>query len=567
MPHIHESAPRETVQSRLPDGRIFEAPLDTSIGDILDAARRPGERPMAALVNGHLEELGYALRYDSDVVPVDLRDADGVRIYRRSVILLLVTASAELFPDAAILVEHMAASSAALFCSIVGRDPFSQTDLDRIAARMRQLVDARAPITRLEVPIAEAMAMFEARRETDKVRLLAHRANGTVALYELAGRRDYLQGYLVPSTGCLKQFALHAYPPGFMLQFAHTDTPDQLETIPPYPKLFQVFEDYGDWLQHLGVRSVGPLNDAIERGRLPEISLVTEALQSARISRIADAILAARDRVRLVAIAGPSSSGKTTFSKRLAVMLIANGLRPFPLALDDYFLERNNTPRDEQGRYDYESLRALDLPLFNEHLRRLIDGDEVTLPHYNFKTGRRETGETVRFGPRDLLLIEGIHGLNPELVTGLGADEVFRVYVSALTQLNLDRHNRVSTTDCRLIRRIVRDAATRGYDATATLERWPSVQAGEKQHIFPFQERADAMFNSAFAHELAVLRPFAEPLLLQVRSERVRERLEARRLLSFLQWFRPAPVDLVPTNSILREFVGGSVLDTFTFGD
>lgn len=565
MPHIRESAPRDTVQARLPDGRIFEAPPGTSVGAILDAARRPGERPMAAILNGHLEELGLRLRYDSDVVPVDLRDADGVRIYRRSVILLLVTAAAELFPDAEILVEHMAASSAALFCSVLGRTPLSQADLERVATRMRQLVDQGAPITRVEVPIGEAMAFFEARGDHDKVRLLAHRADGTVALYELAGRRDYLQGYLVPSAACLTQFALHAYPPGFMLQFPHTGSPDQLEPIQPYPKLFQVFEEYGDWLSHLGVRSVGALNDAIERGRMPEISLVSEALQSARIARIADEILSARDRVRLVAIAGPSSSGKTTFSKRLAVMLMASGLRPFPVALDDYFLERDQTPRDEHGNYDYESIRALDLPLFNEHLRRLIDGDEVTLSRYNFKTGRRELGETVRLGPSDLLLIEGIHGLNPELVTGLGPDQVYRVYVSALTQLNLDRHNRVSTTDCRLIRRLVRDAATRGYDAAATLERWPSVHAGEKLFIFPFQERADAMFNSALPHELAVLRRFAEPLLLQVRGERVLEHLEARRLLSFLQWFRPAPLDFVPTNSILREFAGGSVLETFTF--
>ena len=362
----------------------------------------------------------------------------------------------------------------------------------------------------------------------------------------------------------LQWFALHAYPPGFMLQFPHTDRPGRLDHIAPYPKLFSVYAEHGEWLNRLGVRGVGALNEAIDGDLLPEISLVGEAFHESQIARIAADIAEQRDRIRVILIAGPSSSGKTTTSKRLAVQLLAQGIRPYPIGLDDYFLDRDQTPRDERGDYDFESLAALDVPLFNQHLLQLMRGEVTELPHYSFQHGQRLPGAAVLLTPDQMIIVEGIHGLNPALVADLPDDSVYRVYVSALTQLNLDGHNRVSTTDCRLIRRIVRDAATRGYDARATLKRWDSVVAGEKKHIFPYQENGDAIFNSALAHELAVLRPMAEPLLLQVRPEHP-EWLEANRLLSFLHWFRPATTDVVPTNSILREFIGGSVLETFDF--
>jgi uridine kinase len=565
LAHVVPGKPRDRVQARLNDGRIFEAPPGTPLDDVLEVALADYELPaIAAILNGTLTELMNPLEVDSDVLPITLGDGQGMRIYRRSLAFLLVTATAEIFPDAHVVIDHSATTAGAYYCWVAGRPPFTQMELDRISARMRDIVEADAPFTKTKVPLTEAIALFTARGEDDKARLLAHRVTPTLNLYELRGRRDYFQGYMVPSAGRLSSFALHAYPPGFMLQFPHQSRPNEVGAITPYPKLFAIFDEYGRWLERLGVRDVGALNDAIVEGRLPEIALVGEALHEARIARIAADILAHRDRIKVVLIAGPSSSGKTTFSKRLGVQLVANGLRPYPLALDDYFLERHLTPRDDKGDYDYEHLHALDVALFNEQLVQLAEGRPVRLPRYNFRSGARESGPAVTLDDESIIIIEGIHGLNPDLVPGLRSDRVYRIYASALTQLNIDRHNRVSTTDCRLIRRIVRDASSRGYDAAATLKRWDSVLAGEKRWIFPYQENSDAVFNSALAHELAVLRALAEPLLLQVQPG-TPEHVEAKRLLSFLKWFRPALPTVVPENSILREFVGGSALESFNF--
>jgi uridine kinase len=564
---IRLTQPRETAHARLPDGRTYEAPPGTPIGDILRAAEqdagRSGSTPtVAAIVEGRLRELHTPLTRDADVTPVTIADTDGARIYRRSLALLLVTAAAEMFPEAEVLVQHSAPTVGAYFCAVRGRVPFSPEDVRTLGQRMRQIVERDERILRSTAPLADAIRLFADRGETDKARLLSHRRKDTVPLHELRGRRDHFHGHTVPSTGSLRDFALQWFPNGFLLRFPHQTTPLEVTPLEPYPKLFEVFEEAGRWLDTLGIRSVGALNDAILQGRLPEISLVAEALHESRIARIAADITALGDRIRLVLVAGPSSSGKTTFAKRLAVQLLAHGRRPFPLALDDYFLDRDKTPHDELGDLDFESLHALDVGLFNENLLALMRGSAVQLPRYSFVHGRREPGQTVALSADHILIVEGIHGLNPALVRDLPPDAVYRVYVSAITQLNLDRHNRLSTADSRLIRRIVRDAANRGYSAAETIKRWPSVQRGEKLHIFPYQEHGDAIFNSALVHELAVLKSAAEPLLLQVRPN-TPEFIEANRLLSFLDWFRPAPPEPVPDNSILREFVGHSILDTF----
>ncbi len=560
---IRQSVPRTSVAVTFADGRVFEAPVGARLCDIVAAANpSPGLPVVAAQVNGRLRELATEMLQDARVVPITVADNDGARIYRRSLSFLMLTAAGEMFPDAEVFVEHSAPTVAGYFCEIKGRAPFSQEDLRRIETRMREIVEQDAPLLKTEVPVAEAIDLFRSRGEHDKARLLSHRAKTTLHLYALRGRRDYFQGYMVPSTGCLQHFALHAFPPGFMLEFPHQSRPNEVTPLTPYPRLFEVFEEAGHWLDRLGIRNAGALNDAIIAGRLPEISLVGEALHEARIAQIAEDIARKRDRINVVLIAGPSSSGKTTFSKRLAVQLVANGLRPFALGLDDYFVDRELTPRDASGEFDYECLAALDIALFNEHLLSLMVCRPTELPHYAFTTGRRERGPTVTLNDGSIIIVEGIHGLNPALVPDLPGERVYRVYVSALTQLNLDRHNRVSTTDCRLVRRIVRDAATRGYRAVDSLRRWESVTRGEKQLIFPFQENSDAVFNSALVHELAILRPLAEPLLLQVRYDAPEYR-EANRLLSFLQWFWPASPEHVPDNSILREFVGGSILENF----
>jgi uridine kinase len=368
---------------------------------------------------------------------------------------------------------------------------------------------------------------------------------------------------MVPSTGYLTVFGLQAYPPGFILRFPRKVPSMELQPFVDYPKLVGIFREYGEWMDLMGVRDVGCLNEVIAGERVREVILVAEALHEQRVARIAEEITTRQAQgVRLVLIAGPSSSGKTTFSRRLSIQLLANGLRPFALELDSYFVDREKTPRDERGDFDFEALGALDVALFNQDLLRLLNGEEVTLPRYNFVTGLREVGQTVRLRPDHIVIIEGIHGLNPDLVPHIPPELTYRTYVSALTQLNIDKHNRVPTTDTRLIRRIVRDAAYRGYTAEQTINRWGSVRNGEKRWIFPFQEHADVMFNSALVYELAVLKPFAKPLLLQVKPG-TRAHVEAKRLLAFLEWFEPLAPDLVPDNSILKEFVGGSILQDF----
>jgi uridine kinase len=554
-------SPRSSVEIHLPDGRVLSGPRGAKVGEFLQAVDH-GSELVAAIVNGDLRELTYPITLESRVIPVTMSDPDGARIYRRSLTFLLEMAFNDLFPDAVLFVDH-AVASGGYYCQVTGRAPLFEAEIDALRDHMEDLVKADLQFERQEVPIKEAIEYFRSRGYEDKVRLLSYRRKTYLTLYRLGERMDYHHGYMVPSTGYLKWFDLVYTDGGFTLRYPRRHKPDELLPMPEYPRLLGTFRQYGDWLAKLGIENVGSLNNAIQGGRSDQVVLVSEAFHENNLARIANQVVTQLDRSRIILIAGPSSAGKTTTSRRLTVQLLALGVSPFPLELDNYFLDRDKTPLGEDGKPDFETIDALDLVLLADHLQRLVQGEEVQLPRYNFKTGLREDGELIRLRDGQPIILEGIHGMDPRLIPANLTGEAFRIYVSALTQLNLDRHNRVSTTDTRLIRRIVRDARERGYSAAQTISRWESVRRGEKRHIFPFQENANVMFNSALAYELAALKPFAEPLLRQV-PHGTPEYIEAKRLLAFLEWFLPLDVSLVPGTSIMREFVGGSILKNFT---
>jgi uridine kinase len=556
-------SPRKTVEVHLPDGRVLSGPRGASTGTFLQSVEGSLPAPVvAAIVNGDLHELTYPIRMDCKISPVTMGDSDGIRIYRRSLTFLLEMAFSRLFEDAVLIIDHSIASGG-YYCHVTKRKPLTQSELNRLEKELKRLVAADLPFERRELPLAEAIAYFEKENYHDKVQLLRHRRKAYVTLYSLGQHADYHHGYMVPSTGYLKWFALLPAVEGFTLRFPLREQPTELSPMEDYPKLMAAFRQYGQWLTRLGIDNVGALNDAIQSGGSREIILVAEALHEQNIAEIAHQIAHRRPQTRIILIAGPSSSGKTTFSRRLAVQLLALGMSPFALELDSYFVDREKTPRGEDGQFDFEALEALNLDMLADHLQRLIAGEMVRLPHYNFKAGKQELGETVLLRPDQLIILEGIHGLDPRLVPEAVAARAFRIYASALTQLNLDRHNRVSTTDTRLIRRIVRDSRERGYTAVQTISQWESVRRGEKKYIFPFQENADVMFNSALVYELSALQRLAEPILRQV-PHGVPEYIEAKRLLAMLEWFLPVEADLIPDNSILREFIGGSILEDFT---
>ncbi|MCC6606959.1 MAG: nucleoside kinase [Anaerolineae bacterium] len=566
MNHIPTLSPvRDTVQARFPDGRAFNAPPGTTLEAFFKAAQpETNSLIVAALKNGRLRELSHPLTEDALLVPVTAADSDGSRIYRRSLSFLMIAAAAEIWPERTITIQH-SLPFGGYYCECDDEPCFEASLLPELKARMQALVDADLPIHQVRVPLEEALEIFRQSGDLEKTNLFAKRRKDYLTMYELNGVRDYFHGFMVPRTGYLEHFDLRPYKDGFILQFPRRHEPNLLQPFEDEPRLVRVFQEYDDWLRIIGLPSVASLNSALENGRMQQTILVAEAFHQQQLAQITTEIASRRHEIKIVLISGPTSAGKTTFSKRLAIQLMAHGIFPVTIGMDNYFVNRDITPRDENGDYDFESLEALDVTLFREHLKLLMQGVAIEQPVYNFHTGMREKGTTLQIGPEHVLLIEGIHGLNPKLVEGIPPEAMYRIFISAFTQLNLDKHNRVPTTDTRLLRRIVRDAAHRGYSAADTIARWPSVRRGEKRHIFPFQNNANVFFNSALVYELSALKRLAEPLLLQVEPG-TPERIEANRLLAFLQWFDPIPeqgLEMVASDSILREFIGGSILEKF----
>ena len=516
--------------------------------------------PASAKVNNKVESLTFRLYNNKDVEFLDICTSSGMRTYVRSLCFVLCKAVEDLYPNGSIALEHPI--SKGYYCRLKLEDrTIGLDDVKRIKQRMKEIIAENLPFERYEKHTTEVVELFRAKGMMDKARLLETSGNLYSYYYTLGNTIDYYYGSLLPSTGYIHLFDLVKYYDGLLLQVPNRKNPEKLEEVLKQEKMLEVLKEYRQWNQILGIGTVGDFNHACNAGHATGLINVSEALQEKRISQIADEIFNRSKKgepVKLILISGPSSSGKTTFSKRLSVQLMANGLRPYPISLDDYFVDRVDTPKDENGNYDYESLYALDLDFFNQQLKALLNGEEVELPRFNFTTGVREmSGNRLKIDENMILILEGIHALNPELTPHIPNEKKFKIYVSALTTILLDDHNYIPTTDNRLLRRIIRDYKYRGYSAEETISRWPSVRAGEEKWIFPYQENADVMFNSALLFELAIIKDYAEPILRKVPNNRP-EYSEAYRLRKFLEYFVPLQDKELPPTSLLREFLGGS---------
>lgn len=571
-----------SVKVTLPDGQVMA--VTASESDTLEAVADRfkdyyEDDIILGIVNGRLRELNKKIKSDCELSFVTTADRDGRRTYRRSVVLLLQRAIYDVYGSMTQLhVMHSLGEGyycqleKAVECADSQQEKYNEDtdqgsrenseksvtehDIDRIVCSMYSFVEKDLPITKHSEKTQYAEQLFKEKGLHDKERLLHYRRSSRVNLYELDGVVDYFYGFMAPSTGMLKYFDIVPYESGFVLLFPGANS-RSVEPLVTSNKLFHTLDDSREWSKMLGIGTIGSLNDAIAAGRGQEIMLLQEALMEQKIGNLA-AQIASDDKKKFVMIAGPSSSGKTSFANRLSIQLIAKGRKPHPLSLDDYYVDREFCPKHPDGSFDFECLESIDVKLFNEDMNRLLKGEAVDMPSFNFKTGKREyRGRKLTLGVDDILVIEGIHGLNDRLSQLIPPEHKFKIYISALTQLNIDEHNPLSTTDERLIRRIVRDARTRGTNAMETIAMWPSVRKGERENIFPFQEQADVMFNSALVYELAVLKVYAEPLLFGIERD-CPEYLEAKRLLKLLDYFLPMPADGIPNNSLLREFVGGS---------
>lgn len=509
------------------------------------------------LDGNRLQELNRILDRDCRLEFITIAEQAGHETYRRSMSFLLVKAVHDVGGhDLVKRVRIHFSVSKGYYCTIEGNVILNETFLENVAMRMRELCEAKIPIMKRSVRTSEAVDLFRKHGMYDKERLFGYRRVSNVNIYTINEFEDYYYGYMVPDTGYLKYFSLHLYDKGFVLQMPTMEEPETVPEFYPREKLFQVLKDSVAWGDIQDIETVGALNDRITKDNMQEAVLVQEAFQERQIGEIAKQIAECPD-VKMVLIAGPSSSGKTTFSHRLSIQLRVNGLKPHPIAVDNYFVDREKTPKDENGNYNFECLEAIDTVRFNQDMKALLNGEEVYLPIFNFKTGKRmESAKPKKLGSQDILVVEGIHCLNPKLTEMLDDSNKFKIYISALTQLNIDEHNRIPSTDGRLIRRIVRDARTRGTSATQTIAMWKSVRDGEEKNIFPFQEEADVMFNSSLLYELAVLKQYVEPLLFGV-DKQAPEYTEAKRLLKFFDYFVGIGSEFIPTNSLLREFIGG----------
>lgn len=541
------------------NGVCKEYPVGMTFERIADEYQKEYDDTIALVIeNGKIRELSKCVGKDAELSFITLSDNIGHKTYERSATMLLVKAVSDVVGSIVagkIKVEF--AIGDGYFCSVQG--DFKATDelIAKVSARMRELVEMDLPIKKEPYPINDAIALFEKQGMYDKVKLFRYRRSSSVNVYCIDGYYDYYYGYMLPSTGYIRYFELMPYENGILLLLPNQNTPKQLSVFEPREKLFHALYDSTEWGYEMGIGTVGDLNDQICAGHLSDIILVQEALQERKIAEIANEIVN-REGVKFVMIAGPSSSGKTSFSHRLSIQLQTHGLKPHPIAVDDYFVEREKTPKDENGDYDFECLEAIDITQFNQDMCDLLAGKEVEIPSFNFKTGHREyNGNFQKLGEDDILVIEGIHGLNDKMSYALPSESKYKIYISALTSINVDGHNRIPTTDGRLLRRMVRDARTRGASAKRTLQMWASVRKGEEKNIFPYQESADVMFNSILIYELAVLKTYAEPLLYGIKKGEP-EYYEAQRLLKFLGYFLGIPNDSIPNNSLAKEFVGGS---------
>ena len=552
---------KELIKIRCKNNKkTAEFPIGSTLSEIFPAfGLQMPYGPVSAKVNNKVEGLNMRLYHNKDVEFLDLTSASGNRAYTRTLFFILSKAAHDLFPQCRVSID-IPVSNGYYVDLQLGR-PLTLDDVGQLRRRMQEIIDQDLPIHRHETTTDEAIELFRQNGATSKVKLLRSQGNLYTTYYDLDGYEDYYYGALLTRTSQIYLFGLEKYFDGVLLRIPSTEHPEELGELVHQDKMFGIFKEHHRWQDLLGLRTIGDLNEVIDQGRSSLLIMVSEALQEKKIAKIADEIAKRRGEVRMVLIAGPSSSGKTTTCKRLSVQLLTNGIKPVPLSLDDWFLDRDKTPRDAHGDYDFESLYALNLPLLNEQLAALFRGDEVELPRYDFPTGRSvSSGRRLRLKDDEVLVVEGIHALNPELTAQIPDELKYRVYASALTTILLDNHNYVPTTDNRLLRRIIRDHKYRAVSAQETIRRWPSVRRGENKWIFPFQEQADQMFNTAMLFELAAIKSQAEPLLEQV-PESCEEYAEAYRLRKFLSYIHPMPMDQVPPTSLLREFIGGGIYE------